>query len=211
MICVVCHGNSISPFGVFDSKQYWKCASCLAAFLDKAHHLSSTAEKSFYLTHENRVDDPAYRNFLSRLSEPLKAKLSGTEAGLDYGCGPGPALADMFEQNGFRMDIYDPFFCPNHHVFAKKYDFISCTEAAEHFFDPFKEFNTLNDLLETGGWLGVMTSFLKSDDLFENWHYRRDPTHVVFYATETFEVIAAQRNWSCEIKSESVVLFHKKT
>ena len=92
---------------------------------------------------------------------------------------------------------------------AKKYDFITCTEAAEHFFDPYKEFNVLDGLLVSGGWLGVMTCFLTDEELFENWHYRRDPTHVVFYAEKTFEVIASQREWSCEIKSKDIVLLKK--
>jgi len=94
-------------------------------------------------------------------------------------------------------------------IFSKKYDFITCTETAEHFFDPYKEFNVLDGLLVSGGWLGVMTCFLTDEELFGNWHYRRDPTHVVFYAEKTFEVIASQREWSCEIKSKDIVLLKK--
>jgi hypothetical protein len=35
------------------------------------------------------------------------------------------------------------------------------------------------------------------------------PTHVVFYAEKTFEVIAKQRDWECEIVTKDVVLFYK--
>ena len=101
------------------------------------------------------------------------------------------------------------FFIPMKGVLSEQYDFITCTETAEHFYDPFKEFNTLNDLLKPGGWLGVMTSFLTSDEMFENWYYRRDPTHVTFYCEKTFQVIASQRNWKCEIKSKDIVLLQK--
>ena len=107
------------------------------------------------------------------------------------------------------MDLYDPFFFPNKDIFYKKYDFITCTEAVEHFFDPYKEFNVLDGLLVSGGWLGVMTCFLTDEELFGNWHYRRDPTHVVFYAEKTFEVIASQREWNCEIQSKDIVLLKK--
>ena len=93
---------------------------------------------------------------------------------------------------------------------SKQYDFITCTETAEHFYDPFKEFNTFNDLLKPGGWLGIMTSFLTTDDKFENWYYRRDPTHVTFYCEKTFQVMASQRDWTCEIRSKDVVLMQKK-
>ena len=93
--------------------------------------------------------------------------------------------------------------------FSNKYNFITCTETAEHFFNPNREFKTLDSILAPGGWLGVMTTFLTEDKSFENWYYRRDPTHVVFYAEKTFEVIAKQRNWKCEIVTKDVVLFHK--
>jgi hypothetical protein len=54
-----------------------------------------------------------------------------------------------------------------------------------------------------------MTSFLTTNEAFDSWYYRRDPTHVVFYAEETFDVIAKQRNWHCEIITKDVVLFNK--
>ena len=128
---------------------------------------------------------------------------------LDFGCGHGPALADIFIKNKYLIDLYDPFFFPNKEIFSKTYDFITCTETAEHFFNPKKEFDLINTLLKKDGWLGVMTCFLTSHDAFDSWHYRRDPTHVVFYAEKTFEVIAKQRDWNCEIIAKDVVLFNK--
>ena len=61
------------------------------------------------------------------------------------------------------MDLYDPFFFPNEEIFSKTYDFITCTEAAEHFFNPNKEFDLLDKLLKKDGWLGVMTCFLTTN------------------------------------------------
>ena len=115
----------------------------------------------------------------------------------------------MLSKEGFSVSLYDPYFYPDKAVLSKQYDFITCTETAEHFYDPFKEFNTFNDLLKPGGWLGIMTSFLTTDDKFENWYYRRDPTHVTFYCEKTFQVMASQRDWTCEIKSRNVVLMQK--
>ena len=210
MKCIVCNNNSIEVFKIIDKKKYWKCNFCLAKFLDKAHYLNSLDEKSRYLEHNNEIKDVSYRSFLSKLSNPLKEKLSIDDKGLEFGCGHGPALADMLKLDGFDIELYDPFFFPNNEIFLKKYDFITCTETAEHFYDPFKEFNILNDLLIAGGWLGLMTCFMTDDSLFENWQYRKDPTHVVFYTRETLEVIAAQRNWTCEIAAKDIALFCKK-
>jgi hypothetical protein len=65
----------------------------------------------------------------------------------------------MFREAGFMMDLYDPYFFPEKSHLDKKYQFITCTEAAEHFYNPYEEFNTIDGLLEIEGWLGVMTNF----------------------------------------------------
>ena len=209
MICNICRSNAASSFNTLDSKTYCSCNVCGCKYLDKLYFIDPVEEEQRYLEHNNSIKDNEYRAFLSRLSDPLKEKISLGSNGLDFGCGTGPALADMLTQDGFKVELYDPFFFPDKGVLSKQYDFITCTETVEHFYDPFKEFNILNDLLKPGGWLGVMTSFLTSDEMFESWYYRRDPTHVSFYCEKTFQVIASQRNWKCEIKSKDVVLLQK--
>jgi len=209
MKCIVCNLSFVKFYKVIDKKIYWKCTNCLAKFLDKSHYLSKNAEKNHYLKHENSIDDSCYINFLSKLYLQIKEKISTKGYGLDFGCGYVPALANIFEKNNFSIDIYDPFFFPNRQIFNNKYNFITCSEAAEHFFNPYKEFNKINSLLKENGWLGVMTSFLTEEKFFDNWHYRRDPTHVVFYDKKTFQVIASQRNWEHEIRNNNIVLFNK--
>ena len=209
MKCIVCKSKSTETFKTRDNKEYWSCDNCSAKFLDQKHYISMTEEKERYLEHNNRVDDKNYRDFLSRLSKPLKEKLSPNCTGLDFGCGHGPALGDMLRSDGFDVDLYDPFFFPNKGVFSKQYDFITSSETVEHFFDPFKEFDTLNNLLAPKGWLAIMTSFLTTGDAFEDWYYRRDPTHVVFYSERTFEIIASQRNWVYEVPKKDIVLIYK--
>ena len=207
--CIVCSSNLVESFQTSDNLNYWHCNSCGAKFLDRKHYIDEDAEKKRYLEHENIIEDEGYRNFLSKLSYPLIEKIHTSAKGLDFGCGHGPALADIFTKNKYSIDLYDPFFFPNKEIFSKTYDFITCTETAEHFFNPKKEFDLMNALLKKDGWLGVMTCFLTTHDAFDSWHYRRDPTHVVFYAEKTFEVIAKQRDWNCEIVAKDVVLFNK--
>ena len=140
----------------------------------------------------------------------MKDKNSISDLGLDYGCGFAPALANIFKSYGFKVELYDPFFFPNKDVLLKKYKFITCSEVVEHFFSPYDEFDKIDNLLDNNSWFGVMTTFLPRDDLFENWYYRRDPTHVVFYKKQTFQHIGFQRNWQVFFPSENIVLFHKK-
>ena len=209
MKCIVCREYSAFIFKIIESKKYWKCENCLAKFLDKKYFLTTKEEKNHYLLHQNIIKDKKYRSFLSRLTIPLKQKLSISNKGLDFGCGHGPALADIFIKEGFEIKLYDPFFFPNKNVLKQKFDFITCSETVEHFHKPYEEFNLINRLLNSRGWLGVMTCFATSDNLFEKWHYRRDPTHVVFYNEETFKVIAKARNWNYEIIKKDIVLFYK--
>ncbi len=129
--------------------------------------------------------------------------------GLDYGCGPGPALARILEEAGHRVCLYDPFFYPDRSVLDRTYDFVTCTETAEHFHDPAGEFARLDRLLKTGGGLGVMTCFRQPGRDFASWHYRRDPTHVVFYREATFRRLAERFGWQCEFPSRDVFLGRK--
>ena len=136
MNCIVCNNQSAESFQTSDTKTYWKCGYCLAKFLDPGLYIEVGIEKERYLEHDNRIDDEAYRSFLSRLANPLQKKLFVDDTGLDFGCGHGPALADMLQAEGFQIDLYDPFFFPDKKVFTKKYNFITCTETAEHFHHP---------------------------------------------------------------------------
>ena len=209
MNCSVCGSNLIDPFLEAEGKVYWKCKYCLFIFLDPKFRLSPSDEKYRYQQHNNNMYDKNYRMFLSKLYQPIKDKLKGHERGLDYGCGPGPALAEMFKEEGFQMDIYDPFFYKDRLIFSQTYDFITCTETVEHFFEPAVEFKNLDNILIKSGFLGIMTTFLDDEKDFGQWYYRKDPTHVAFYRPETFAVIASMMDWSYEIPEKDVVIFKK--
>ena len=83
---------------------------------------------------------------------PLQAKLSSVaDTGLDFGCGHGPASSRHAPQaDGFsNVSLYDPFFFPDTEALTRTYDFITCTETAEHFPSTLiKEFNTIDNLLD---------------------------------------------------------------
>lgn len=170
--------------------------------------LDPIGERKRYETHENDSGDPGYRRFLARLADPLVALLSPGATGLDYGSGPGPTLSVMLEEKGFLMSIYDPFFAPDRAALSRTYDFITCTETVEHFFDPGDEFERLSGLLRSGGRLALMTEILGAQE-FDQWRYVRDATHVSFYRSTTMEWLASHFGWSIE-RPEATVVFFKK-
>ena len=209
MICIVCKNKKAAVFKNIKQKRYWKCVYCEAIFLDKEFYLSSNDEYKHYLTHNNDVNDPRYKKFLSNLMLPLIERMKLNSKGLDYGCGPGPALSLMLREKGYQMFNYDPFFHPKKSNLLKKYDFISCSETVEHFHNPFYEFTRFNELLNDGGIIGIMTNFHSKENIFENWYYIKDPTHVVFYSKNTFLIIAKMFKWDCEFLNNNLVFFKK--
>lgn len=195
-ICPLC--SSPGRFFYKDSKsqhRYFCCDFCDLAWLGRDYYLSREAEREHYSQHQNDPNDMRYRAFLNKLWEPLKSKLQPGVSGLDYGSGPGPTLHRMAEENGFHCLHYDPCFHPDKFVFGQQYDFITCSETAEHFHDPKSEFQQLRALLKPNAWLGVMTSRRTFDTDFANWHYRRERTHVMFYGETSFKVLADQHQF----------------
>ncbi|WP_227663398.1 class I SAM-dependent methyltransferase [Marinobacter halophilus] len=207
--CPVCESGRLMPFRVVDGKIYLRCQQCSATVMEPSCRLSADEELAIYALHDNQPGDAGYRRFLSKLSHPLTEKLASGAQGLDFGCGPGPALAAMLEQAGFGMALYDPFFHPDRSVLERRYDFITCTEVVEHLHRPAEVFRQLDALVKPGGWLAIMTCFQADDDRFNHWHYRRDPTHVVFYREETFAWLADHYGWRLEIPRKDVVLLQK--
>ncbi|WP_119418779.1 methyltransferase domain-containing protein [Desertibaculum subflavum] len=208
-ICPVCRQGDPRPLIRADGFDYWRCEACEASFLDPGQRPSWRDASAYYLRHENDADDPRYRRFLARLAEPLLARLAPRSRGLDYGCGPGPALAAMLREAKHSITVYDPLFRPDPAALEQAYDFITCTEVIEHFHHPAEEFERLDGLLRPGGWLGLTTCFQTEDARFAGWHYRRDPTHVVFYREATLRHVAAARGWSCEIPAKDIALMRK--
>jgi len=190
-------------------RHYFRCPVCALVFLLPAQRLNPAEEKKRYDFHQNNPGDEAYLDFLERLAGPLSGRLPLGAAGLDFGCGPGPAMSRWFSMKKIPMENYDPIYYPQTALLERAYDFVTCSEVAEHFYDPHREFLLLDRLLKPGGFLGIMTCVLESENRFETWWYPRDPTHVCFYQGRTLEWIAAWRQWKLEFPSVNVAIFEK--
>ncbi|MBW1635409.1 MAG: class I SAM-dependent methyltransferase [Deltaproteobacteria bacterium] len=207
--CPLCCTSATRTLVSVNGRDYRRCDQCEATFLNPKNRLSREEEYAQYLLHKNNTEDRRYRKFLSRLATPLLKRLVPGSSGLDYGCGPAPLLAAMLTEAGHNMRLFDPFFHPDQSVLNHTYDFITCTETIEHFHRPAREFSRLAGMLRPGGWMGVMTCFQTEDKLFSSWHYRRDPTHVIFYRETTLHHIAERSGLSCEIPTKDVALMQK--
>lgn len=214
MNCLLCLSAGAEVFlgktdPTYGERKYWRCPDCEMIFLSPELRLAPDDEKERYDQHENGPEDAGYLRFLERLVDPLISKLRPGSHGLDFGSGPGPALALLLEQRGYAVENYDLYYSPQQAVLKREFDFITCTEVIEHFREPRKEFLLLDRLLGDGGFLGVMTGILESESDFCGWWYRKDPTHICFYREKTLRWIASWLGWSVEFPSKDVILYGK--
>lgn len=194
----------------FGLRKYFECQNCTLIFLHPGLRLNSTQEKQRYDTHNNNPSDPDYLKFLRQLTEPLVKKIGEKTEGLDYGCGPGPAMDVLFKDQNVSVHHFDPFYFPDERLLKRKYDFITCSETVEHFYYPFAEFLKLQSMLKSGGILAVMTQLYDPNSVFETWWYHRDPTHVCFYQVETFHWIARKYRFAFEHPAKNIIFLSKK-
>lgn len=204
--CPLCAGPDTAPFHTDSRRSYLRCADCALVFVPPDHHLDRAAERAEYDLHENTVGDPGYRRFLSRLFDPLVARLRPGAEGLDFGCGPGPALAAMLGEAGHVVSLYDLFYYPDTAALARDYDFICATEVVEHLYHPGRELARLWRCLRPGGVLGVMTKLVRDREAFAGWHYKNDPTHVCFFSRETWRWWAQRQGAVLEFEGADVIL-----
>jgi len=212
MNCILCNSPSTPLLRKDDPQRgevtYWICeGECGLIFLDPEKRLYNAQEKERYDLHNNNPDDDGYRKFIQRLTNVLIPKLSEGAHGLDFGCGPGPALSIEMEKHGFELENYDPFYFPDARLLEKKYDCITATEVLEHLHNPKDTFKRLSTMLSPKGVLAVMTEMVTSPDAFEKWWYHTDPTHVCFYSPQTMQWIAREWEWTMDSPTKNVTIF----
>ncbi len=191
--CTLCGSESVLPLQITkapENRIFMHCQVCDLIFVPESFHLLPEEEIARYRLHNNTLSNDGYvRMFLEKISL-VRQYCPGVNSVLDYGCGPGPVLAELMNRDGFNCDIYDPNFFP---VFPKNsYDLVISTEVFEHLRDIKKELYTICSLLNPRGFLAIMTSFHDPVKSFEDWWYSRDPTHICFFGMHTFEWISSQ-------------------
>lgn len=207
--CPLCFGTTSALFHSDQHRDYYRCRGCLFVFVPPDLHLSLQAEKAIYDLHQNQLDDPGYRHFLSRLSSPLLDRLSTTAEGLDYGCGPSPLLAQMLAEHGHKVALYDPLYAHFPEHLNRRYDFISCSEVIEHFRHPAEEFQRLFGLLKPNGLLGLMTKRVIDAEAFARWHYKNDLTHVGFFSEATLRWLAETYRCRVDFVAKDVAILQR--
>lgn len=209
--CPLCCAEQIQFFHQDKQRAYYQCLCCKLVFADRCSLLSPQQELAHYQQHQNALTDAGYRQFLQRIATPLLNHLPQQGLlGLDFGCGPGPLLAQMLTEQGHQMAIWDPYFANDASVLQQSYDFISCTEAIEHFVTPAIEWALWLKLLKPDATLAIMTKCYTNAAAFADWYYKLDPTHISFFCEDTFAYLAARDNLVLNVVAKDVVLLQRR-
>ncbi|MCL1093904.1 class I SAM-dependent methyltransferase [Shewanella kaireitica] len=208
--CPLCGCTHSELFDRDKARYYRRCQTCQLVFVPPKFHLSVADEKAIYNFHQNSAADKGYRQFLSRALVPLFSRLASQAQGLDFGCGPGPAISVIAAESGIQISNYDPYYYNDMALLQQQYDFVTTTEVIEHVADALMLLQKLDNLLKPGATLVVMTKRVIDKAAFTQWHYKRDLTHICFYSIETFKWIADNYNWTLEIIDTDVVFFTKR-
>ncbi len=192
MDCKICNNKTRKLSDIQFKINYYNCPNCNFIFSDPNNFVTEQEELKVYKLHENSLENAGYvkmfKDFIDKTVIPYKSNI---KTALDFGSGPEPVLAHLLKEEGFDVDIYDPFFSPEKVYENKTYDLITSTEVFEHFKDPLKSFETIYKSLKPNGFLATMTLYHpQDDDKFQNWWYRRDETHISFYTHETMKHLA---------------------
>lgn len=190
-VCPCCKSPSPVFFTESEVRDYHLCLSvdCGAAFLGAFHHLSLETEKSRYDLHHNDITQQGYIDFLQPLLDCVRQTPTGHA--LDFGAGPTNTISRLTANPKLQWSVYDKFYSDTPEVFQKKYDVIAASEVFEHLRDPVFELQRLKNCLKPDGVIWIMTSMYDPERIsFGGWHYRRDPTHVVFYTRQSFRYLA---------------------
>jgi 2-polyprenyl-3-methyl-5-hydroxy-6-metoxy-1,4-benzoquinol methylase len=207
--CPLCSSADTGHFCTDKLRDYLRCGHCQLVFVAKKFHLSAADERAQYDHHDNNPNDSGYRKFLGRLAVPLLQRLTAASEGLDFGCGPGPCLSVILEEQGHSVDLYDLYYADNKAVFERQYDFITATEVVEHLSQPMTELQRLWDMLRPGGYLGLMTKLVIDAEKFSSWHYKTDPTHISFFSNQSFQYLGQHWGTAPVILGADVIIFQK--
>jgi SAM-dependent methyltransferase len=208
-LCPLCLSEQTNFYFQDRYRSYFQCARCELVFVPQEQRLDELSEKAHYDHHENDPYDQGYRKFLSRLALPLLDRLAPGCNGLDFGCGPGPALAHMLREAGHSVALYDIYYHPDNDALNKNYDFVTATEVIEHLFEPDKVWSQWLKMVKPGGWIGIMTKMVTDIEGFARWHYKFDPTHVIFFSRATFRYLAERDQLELEFIGNDVILLKK--
>jgi glycosyltransferase involved in cell wall biosynthesis len=194
--CRICDKHAYMVFE--DSRPFYLCNNCGLIFSDCS--LSQEEIKKHYQSqYANNFD---WNKEAKALLEVVRFAVTPRKI-FDFGSGSG-LLADAFRSMGCEVDNYEPMFHGDFRAenYNNSSDLVILNEVIEHIEDVLKTFDNVYSVTRPGGIIFIKTLTTdaivnesnKFQELFNNWWYKDDQTHVSFFCQRTFEYICAMKN-----------------
>lgn len=212
MQCPLCNNTKVRFFDTDNNREYHKCSQCALIFVPPHQLLSQKDERDRYDKHDNSYANCGYRGYLQGKIDDIQNLGIDLSKGsiLDFGAGKEAVMTTLLNEHSYNATAYDPLYGFNDLSLAP-FSLIIMNEVIEHLYTPEKILTKVVSLLDKESYLYINTEFTNPIKDFSKWWYRSDPTHVHFYAEETFSYIAQQYALTlCESNHKNRVLLQKK-
>lgn len=207
--CVLCGYEHLRWVHSDRVRPYWSCERCQLVQVPSAYWCSAEQARAHYDHHDTDVYSVGHRNFLQRTVNPLLQTCPPPAQGLDFGSGPAPTLATMLREQGYQVALYDEHYALDAKVLQDQYEFITSTEVLEHLETPGYWLDRIWACLQPGGVLVIQSKRVLSDQHLLNWHYLRDPTHIIFFRIATWQWLARRWQTPVHLSAQDVVWLRK--
>ncbi len=209
MTCPLCNCEKAAFYEKDKNRSFYLCPECKLVFDDPNGHISLEDEKERYDKHNNTNDNTGYVKYLQNIIDTFQPSIKTAKVGLDFGSGPTPVMADLLQNQGYVMEIFDVFYANRPDVWQKQFDFIIMCEVIEHLHHPNEELARLEKAIREDGYLVIVTNLYDNVVNFKDWWYKNDATHVCFYSKHTIDWMA--NNWQLKPihQSKNVIVLHK--
>ncbi len=191
MGCSLCN-NEITETWAAGTLEYRYCGRCGLVQALPRFFPDPLKEKERYLKHNNSFENSGYVKYLTDFIASAVAPYVGKGSSiLDYGCGPAPVLTALLKKKDYRVTPYDPYFHADRRWKTQHFDSVVSVEVFEHLQDPLTALKEILSVLDTDGIVIIRTLLHnENQDVFSNWWYRQDCTHITFYSEKSFLFLA---------------------
>ncbi|MEC9284063.1 MAG: class I SAM-dependent methyltransferase [Bdellovibrionota bacterium] len=209
--CRLCNCHTETHRLLSDESVYYNCHNCGLIFQKREQLPHYFEEKKRYLEHNNDVLRQDYLNYLKESTKRIFELPISKKSLLDYGCGPAKGLEHIWSKDFEYVASFDPIFHKLENFDVKSFDVICCVEVIEHFYSPATSFEKIDSLLSKNGFVLFRTEFLDEMCKLDNWWYRKDPTHVCFYNSQTWKYIEKKFSWKLVLEEDSRYAIFQKS
>ena len=213
MTCRVCGGTS--PLYYENGRQFFRCSACDFIFSDLA--VSRRQEEQHYKGQWGLAEPQSWRSKAELLLN-LILQYTDPRSILDFGSGCG-GLTEALRGLGISTTPLEPMihgFLKDQH-YAQPFDAIVGVEVIEHLPDPLGELRELEKVLAPGGVMVFSTLLTnpfidhpQSRELFSDWWYKDDPTHVGFFSNRTLDTLSRIRNYEIDVFADKLFVIRQK-